>query len=70
MQNKQQFGQFFTTNTDYILDGFSDFVRNKRVADPFAGRADLLSWAKKNGAKSVRGYDIDDSLVDNKLVFF
>ncbi len=70
MQNKQQFGQFFTTNTDYILAGFADFVCGKCVTDPFAGQGDLLFWAKKNGAESVRGYDIDNNLIDNELVFF
>ena len=70
MKIKQQFGQFFTTNTDYILAGFADFVRGKRVTDPFAGQADLLHWAQKNGAETVRGYDIDNDLIDNQLVFF
>lgn len=70
MKNKQQFGQFFTTNTDYILAGFADFVYGKCVTDPFAGRGDLLSWATKNGAKSVNGYDVDRRLIDNRIVFY
>ena len=70
MKNKQQFGQFFTTNTDYILAGFADFVYGKCVTDPFAGQGDLLSWATKNGAKSVNGYDVDRRLIDNRIVFY
>lgn len=69
MRKKQQFGQFFTKNTDYILSGFSHFVKGKNVTDPFAGAGDLLNWAKSNGAKSVVGFDIDDSLVDNSIVY-
>jgi hypothetical protein len=69
MCNKQQFGQFFTTNTDYILGGLEKFVVGKNITDPFAGGGDLLQWAKRNNAKSVRGFDIDSCLVDNKNIF-
>ena len=48
---KRNLGQFFTTNSDYILQGFGDFVKNKDVFDPFAGNGDLLNWAKNNRAK-------------------
>jgi len=58
MKNKKKFGQFFTTNVDYILSGFEECVKNKSVLDPFAGGGDLLSWAKKNGANKVLGLDI------------
>jgi len=34
---KKQLGQFFTTNSDYILRGFEKFVKNKEITDPFAG---------------------------------
>ena len=40
---KRNLGQFFTTNSDYILQGFSAFVKNKEVTDPFAGNRDLLN---------------------------
>lgn len=65
MCNKQQFGQFFTKNTDYILSGFNEFVYKKNICDPFAGAGDLLCWARENGAKSVYGFDIDDKLVND-----
>ncbi|MDR0803961.1 MAG: Eco57I restriction-modification methylase domain-containing protein [Rickettsiales bacterium] len=63
MCKKQQFGQFFTRNTDYILSGLESFVVNKNITDPFAGGGDLLDWAQKNGAGSILGFDIDDALV-------
>ena len=68
-KNKAQLGQFFTTNADAVLRGFEPFVAGKAVTDPFAGNGDLLRWAKKNGAKSVKGYDIDPACIDNKTVF-
>lgn len=67
---KKQLGQFFTTNADYILQGFESTINGKKVTDPFAGSRDLMKWAKKNGAISVVGFDIDQILVDNKEVFY
>ena len=70
MNPKQQFGQFFTTNTDYILQNLEKYVANKDVCDPFAGGGDLLKFAKKHGARSVIGFDCDKNLVDNDLVYY
>ena len=67
---KKQLGQFFTTNADHILQGFEASVMGKKITDPFAGSRDLMRWAKKNGAKSVIGFDVDKNLVDKKEVFF
>jgi hypothetical protein len=66
---KKQFGQFFTTNSDYILQGFEKFVKNKEIIDPFAGNQDLIKWAQKNNCKKVDGFDCDKKYVDNKKVF-
>ena len=70
MDNKKQNGQFFTKNSDYILNGFSSFVKNKNVTDPFACNKDLFKWAKKRKVKSIKGYDVDKKYTDNKIVFF
>jgi len=67
---KKKLGQFFTKNSDYILSGFGKFVKGKKVSDPFAGSGDLLLWAKKNYAKSAKGFDIDKKYIDNKKVFY
>ncbi|MFA6273913.1 MAG: hypothetical protein WC662_02020 [Candidatus Paceibacterota bacterium] len=56
---KKQLGQFFTTNSDYILQGFEKFIKGKNITDPFAGSKDLMKWAEKHGAKSVVGFDVD-----------
>lgn len=68
MQNKKELGQFFTTNSGYILSGLGRYIKGKVVSDPFAGNGDLLIWAQKNGAKNVQGFDIDKNYVDGKGV--
>lgn len=70
---KQKHGQFFTTNADYILEGYEDVVNRKSVIDPFAGNGDLLNWAKKNRASEVKGYDIcplDEKTIKNDSLRF
>jgi hypothetical protein len=67
---KRQLGQYFTKNSEYILQGMEKFVRDKDVSDPFAGNKDLIVWAKKNGCRIAKGYDYDKRYVNNKDVFF
>lgn len=69
MTYKRLNGQFFTTNSDYILSGFSKYIKKKIATDPFAGNKDLIFWAKKNGVKKIIGFDIDKRYIDDKLVF-
>ena len=58
-QNQQQkLGQYFTTNSDAMLEGFESLVVGKHVIDPFAGQKDLLHWAERNGAASAQGCDL------------
>lgn len=59
-QNEQQaLGQFFTTNVERMLHGWEQYVVGQVCIDPFAGGWDLLNWAQKNGAKSLKAYDIE-----------
>lgn len=67
MSKKKDLGQFFTTNSDYILQGFEHYVRGKVVMDPFVGLCDLLNWADRNGAKSTSGLDIDPQMVNARV---
>jgi len=67
---KRQLGQFFTKNSNYILQGLGKYIKEKSVIDPFAGNGDLIDWAQKNKAKSTKGYDIDRKYVDNKNIFY
>ncbi|MBI4652859.1 hypothetical protein HY750_01250 [Candidatus Kuenenbacteria bacterium] len=66
---KRNLGQFFTTNSDYILQGFSEFVKNKEITDPFAGNQDLLNWARNNKCKKFVGFDFDKNYIDEQNVF-
>jgi hypothetical protein len=66
---KKNLGQFFTKNSDYILQELQKYVKKKAVSDPFAGNQDLMSWAKKNNCENVVGFDCDQGLVDDKKVF-
>jgi len=66
--HKQNLGQFFTTNSDKVLQGFEACVRGKNICDPFAGAGDLLNWAKARGAASISGYDIDPHYADGETV--
>ena len=51
--NKKSRGQFYTTHSAYILDGFpappSDVGR---IVEPFAGKGDLMDWIKSNSSNS------------------
>ncbi len=68
-QHKKNLGQFFTTNSSYILQGFEEFVANKNIIDPFAGNQDLINWAKQNNCAFCYGFDLDKNLVNNTSVF-
>lgn len=67
---KKQLGQFFTKNSDYILQGLERYIKGKNIIDPFAGNGDLIEWAEKNGAKNAIGYDVDKKCCDKNIVFY
>lgn len=66
---KKQLGQFFTKNSDYILQNLEKYIRGKEVIDPFAGSGDLIEWAKKNKAKKISGFDIDKKFTNIGYIF-
>lgn len=45
--NKKKFGQFYTTNYEYILQSMNipDYVMN--IIEPFAGNGDLVEFIEK-----------------------
>lgn len=67
---KKQLGQFFTINSDYILQNLEKYIKGKNVVDPFAGSGDLIKWAEKNEVRKIKGFDVDKKLVDGKIVFY
>lgn len=67
-KSKKNLGQFYTTHSEYILDGLELLFsgeENVRIVEPFAGKGDLICWAKKVCAaagvavSSIDSYDID-----------
>ena len=73
MTRKQELGQFFTTNFEYITDGMDLDIEEKFIIEPFAGNKDLLRLLKNVEEHRVECYDIDpkhddiilrDSLLD------
>tara|TARA_R100001591_G_scaffold117422_1_gene136837 strand:- start:287 stop:1282 length:996 start_codon:yes stop_codon:yes gene_type:complete len=46
MSIKSELGQFYTTNSDYILQGM-DIPRGVRLIEPFVGRGDLINWSSR-----------------------
>ena len=68
MISKKALGQFYTTNYEYILEGFS-IPPNSKVVEPFVGQGDLLKWIGPD--HSVEVYDIDpkiDAITRDTLV--
>jgi hypothetical protein len=59
--NKKIRGQFYTTNSSYILDGFSLPPSDIRcIVEPFAGKGDLIEWIKKSKCDAeIQAFDIE-----------
>lgn len=62
--SKKAMGQFYTTNSSYILEGFvipDNYV--KCIIEPFAGKGDLIEWLKRDCPSlsniPIQAYDID-----------
>jgi len=64
--SKRSKGQFYTTNSLYILDGFEKPPDDiKCVIEPFAGKGDLVNWVKKlNCDVNIQSFDIEPK-IDN-----
>lgn len=63
---KQLAGQFYTTRSDYILNGLPVPLHSSdRIIEPFAGTGDLLDWLAKNApVLPIEAYDIDPKRAD------
>jgi hypothetical protein len=59
--SKKQHGQFYTTNSNYILQGLPLPPPDARcILEPFAGQGDLLDWVKNKGVSlPIEAYDIE-----------
>ena len=55
---KKEFGQFFTTNCEYILSDM-EIPSGAKLIEPFVGEGDLLKWS---GRKDWEIYDLDPKI--------
>jgi hypothetical protein len=64
--NKKTRGQFYTTNSSYILEGFAPPPTNIRcIAEPFAGKGDLIDWVRTSGCQApIEAFDIEPKRAD------
>jgi len=68
-KSKRDRGQFYTTNSSYILEGMPLPPKDVRcVVEPFAGKGDLIDWlrASSDHKMLVESFDIDPKRDDIK----
>lgn len=58
-KKKSQLGQFYTTNYKYILQNLYIPENVTNIVEPFAGKADLLSFVEDKQKYNIECYDID-----------
>jgi hypothetical protein len=66
MNKKSKLGQFFTTNYEYILQGFPK-PDIQHIIEPFVGNGDILKWLKDISIYTLEMYDIDPK-IENTIV--
>jgi hypothetical protein len=59
MDNKKKYGQYFTTNYNYILQNFIIPDNIKIIIEPFAGNCDLLNFIDNKDRYEINCYDIE-----------
>ena len=63
--SKQELGQFYTTNYEYILQGLTIPNGTECIIEPFAGNGDLIEFVKAAEIDAhIEHYDIDPQLPD------
>lgn len=59
---KRQFGQFYTTNYEYILSNMKIPNDVKTIVEPFVGNGDLLKFIENKNNYNIEIYDIDPKI--------
>ena len=59
MDNKKKYGQFYTTNYNYILKDFIIPDDINIIIEPFAGNCDLLNFIENKDKYKIYCYDIE-----------
>lgn len=62
MKTKQELGQFYTTNYNYILQNLSIPDNIVHIVEPFVGEGDLLKFIPKDKDYQVQFYDIEPKI--------
>lgn len=62
--NKNELGQFYTTNYKYILSNMSIPDNIKTIIEPFVGKGDLLNFIENKNNYNIEHYDIDPKIND------
>lgn len=57
--SKEELGQFYTTNYEYILSGMKIPDSVKNIIEPFVGNGDLLEFINDENKYNIETYDID-----------
>ena len=58
VDDKKDKGQFYTTQSSYILEGFDVPTDARCIIEPFAGQGDLIDWVKQCSTLPIEAYDI------------
>ena len=66
---KKNRGQFYTTNSSYILEGLTYIPNDIRcIIEPFAGKGDLINWIQQIGCTlNIEAYDIEPKRNDIQM---
>jgi hypothetical protein len=59
MSNKKKYGQFMTTNYEYILQNMKIPDNISNIIEPFAGNGDLLNFIKNKNKYKITCFDIE-----------
>ena len=57
--NKKEYGQFYTTNYEYILQNMKIPNNVKDIIEPFAGNYDLIKFINNENDYNIELYDIE-----------
>ena len=58
IDDKKDKGQFYTTQSSYILEGFTIPTDARCIMEPFAVKGYLIDWVKQCSTLSIEAYDI------------
>lgn len=73
MERKQELGQFFTTNQNYILSNMTIPSGVLNIVEPFAGEGHLLEFIENKNMYNIECYDIEtkkDYIVQRDTINF